>query len=602
MNELLLKSIITEFSKQSSNVLKDIKGEAQHFFDNGLANYLEKQRVKFINTKTLLHRTTPVPFYDIYLPTRLSCKSKKIETNSINRVFWESQFITIIGDAGSGKSTLVKHLFLNSITEQFCIPILIELRYLNDFKDSIEDYIREKIFENRLSPTEKILKRLLDNGKFVFFLDGYDEIKSDSKELIVEKLNTFIDKYRLNRFLLTSRPYSNIELLPLFHNYKIEKLNDAEIKKFILLQKIENELAEKIIKSVTENKIDYLKSYLTNPLLLSLYILTFSTNSSIPNKKYIFYRRVLDVLFKEHDSITKIGYERELLTKLSQEEFEEILKIFSFISYFESEYDFTKDYLYDLLNKIKKKRTSFTFDNNNLIEDLKSAIALWTEDSGVYSFAHRSMQEYFAALYTKGINDNKKEAYTKILDKLFEKRRSGETSNFLSLCDEMDTYNYRKYMLLPTLKHIRSKINTESDETLLKSCLIFFFKSLEIEIEGQKAIGNALMGNGNSKYIFAIQQFESWLVTDVFEITKNKKFIDYVKKSNFKKKKKKDSENEIYNLVFRQLDKTGLELLFKVKVFETAKEFSNHVITKIQEIEAFIKESDESEKNLIDLI
>lgn len=122
----------------------------------------------------------------------------------------------------------------------------------------------------------------------MFFLDGYDEIKSDSKKFVVEKLNTFIDKYRLNRFLLTSRPYSNIELLPLFHNYRIEKLNDVEIKKFISIQKIESELAQKIIKSVSENKVLYLKSYLTNPLLLSLYILTFSTNSSIPDKNIYF--------------------------------------------------------------------------------------------------------------------------------------------------------------------------------------------------------------------------------------------------------------------------------------------------------------------------
>ncbi len=81
MNEFILKTIIAEFSKQASPILKDISGEAKHFFDDGLANYLEKQRSKFIKVKTLLHRTTPIPFYDVYLPTRLSCKTTKIETN-----------------------------------------------------------------------------------------------------------------------------------------------------------------------------------------------------------------------------------------------------------------------------------------------------------------------------------------------------------------------------------------------------------------------------------------------------------------------------------------------------------------------------------------
>lgn len=604
MNEILLKTIIAEFSKQSTTILKDIKGETNHFFNDGLSNYLEKQRAKFVNIKTLLHRTTPVPFYDIYLPTRLSCRNKSIETSSINRVFWETQFVTIIGDAGSGKSTLIKHLFLNSISEKFCIPILIELRYLNDYKGSIEDYIRENIFENKLSPTEKILNRLLENGKFVFFLDGYDEIKSDSKKFVVEKLNAFIDKYRLNRFLLTSRPYSNIELLPLFHNYRIEKLNDVEIKKFISIQKIESELAQKIIKSVSENKVLYLKSYLTNPLLLSLYILTFSTNSSIPDKKYIFYRRVLDVLFKEHDSITKIGYERELKTKLSQEGFEEILKIFSFISYFDSEYDFTKDYLFDLLNKIKEKRTSFNFDNNDLIEDLKSAIALWTEDSGVYSFAHRSMQEYFAALYIKGINDNKKDAYKKIHSKLFENRRNRETANFLSLCDEMDSYNYKKYMLLPTLKSINKKINRQDDRTIIKSCLLLFFSNIEFEISSTESRMVSLSGvKGSSKYLFAVEKFEGVFVNEIFKRGRTKSIFDKVKKNKVKvTSRKSDSDKDIFTINFKNLDENDLELLSTTELLKFSKQFSEHVITSIQEIETFLKESNEYEKNLIELI
>ncbi len=479
---------------------------------------------------------------------------------------------------------------------------MIELRYLNDFKGSLEDYIREKIFENRLSPTEKILTRLLDNGKFVFFLDGYDEIKSDFKEQIVEKLNTFIDKYRLNRFMLTTRPYSNVELLPLFHNYKIEKLNDEEIKKFISIQKIEEELSQKIIKSVSENKVLYLKSYLTNPLLLSLYILTFSTNSSIPNKKYIFYRRVLDVLFKEHDSISKIGYERELLTKLSQEEFEEILEIFSFISYFENEYDFTKDYLYDLLGKIKKKRASFKFENNDLIEDLKSAIALWTEDSGVYAFAHRSMQEYFAALYVKGINDDKKQAYSRIQEKLFSDKRRGETYNFLSLCEEMDSYNYRKYMLLPALEFVRSKINPATDESLLSTSLSFLFNVLGIVLKEGKANGSHLSVNReNAKYLFAIEKFEHLLVNDLFDISKNKKIADYTISLN-KKEKDEESEHVTYQLSLKKLGSEGSKLLAKTKILGTAKKFNEYLDERIKEIGSFINETDESEKDFIDLI
>lgn len=613
MQEVLLKSIVAEFSKdlakQSSSFINDLKGETSYFFDDGIGQYLNKQKNKYAYMKTLLHRSSPVYFYDIYLPARLTCDSKKITTDSINRVFWESQFITIIGDAGSGKSTLVKHLFLNSIAEKFCIPILIELRYLNDFTGSIEDYIKEKIFENKLTPNEKILIRLLKDGKFVFFLDGYDEIRSDSQQKVVEKLNNFIDKYRLNRYLLTSRPYSNIELLPLFHNYKIENLNDDEIKKFISSQNINQELNEKIIKSISESSIDYIKSYLTNPLLLTLYILTFSTNSSIPQKKYIFYRRVLDVLFKEHDSITKIGYERELATNLSQEEFEEILKIFSFISYFERFYDFEKDYLNNLLDIIKKKRPLLKFNNNSLITDLKSAINLWTEDGGLHAFAHRSMQEYFAALYIKGINENKDNTYSKVQSKLFNKRRHGENSNFLSLLNEMDEYNFKKFMLLPALKIIKSKIDETNNRNLLKSSLCLFFTRFTLnfleESFKEKIPSSTISPNSeNYQYIFAIEEFEKEFVNQTFKILKNKDFIILIEKNHEQHTIPKYEKKVVKRFIiqFKNLKDQEIELLSSKGLITLSKKFNKYLNEKIEETEDYLEQSCKSEQDLIDLL
>ena len=62
-------------------------------------------------------------------------------------LFSKNSKITIIGSAGSGKSTIVKYLFLNCIEEKDYIPIKIELRYLNEFDGSLEDYIKERIFK-----------------------------------------------------------------------------------------------------------------------------------------------------------------------------------------------------------------------------------------------------------------------------------------------------------------------------------------------------------------------------------------------------------------------------------------------------------------------
>lgn len=307
-DELLQQTIISEFVKaivaEVKPWFKGLKDEFTFFRNDGLPKYLEKQH-KYSYIKTLLHRgAEAVYLYDIYQPLRLRFDKTVLDTNSIKELLKNKNYITIIGDAGSGKSVLMKHLLLTSIREQAGIPMLIELRDLNNWKGSLEEYIKGKVTEHQLAPNERITERLLENGKFIFFLDGYDEIQSNVKKDILISLNTFIEKYEKNKYLLTSRPYTNIDLLPLFKTYSIDRLSERDIEQFVKKQVKESEFVEKIMKSIKQGKAAYIKSFLTNPLLLSLYILTFQSYSTIPDKKYLFYRRVIEALFSQHEVLS----------------------------------------------------------------------------------------------------------------------------------------------------------------------------------------------------------------------------------------------------------------------------------------------------------
>ena len=131
--ETIVTSFISELSKESKVIFKELADEGNQLLKTGLKRYLLKQKDKYSHLKTLLKGNTPVFLYDIYYPLKLQKRNEIIKTNVISNVFEKSNYVTIIGDAGSGKSTLVKHLFLNSIYTKFAIPILIELRYLNDY-------------------------------------------------------------------------------------------------------------------------------------------------------------------------------------------------------------------------------------------------------------------------------------------------------------------------------------------------------------------------------------------------------------------------------------------------------------------------------------
>lgn len=458
--EIAATAFIRELSNEIKGAYKGIASEAKQLLELGLTDYIQNQYKRFKYVKTILRGNTPNYFYDVYYPLNLKNDKHEATTTSIESTFEKSNYITVIGEGGSGKSTLVKHLFLRALGENKAIPVFIELRHLASEKNSIENHIKEKILEQKLSESTKILERMLTAGRFLFFLDGYDEIAGEHKKNITESINKFTEKYGNNKYLLTTRPYSDIDLLPLFHNYNIEQLKESEIEGFIDKQlREEPELAEKIKKSIKESKPRHIASFLKNPLLLSLYILTYQSNSSVPTKKYVFYRRVINALFSEHDSKSKLGFERETKCRLQQEDFEKILKAFCFVSYFDEAFSFEHDDLTHRLEVVKAEISELKFSPIDFTSDMKVAISLWVEDGGLTSFAHRSLQEYFAALFIKDLDEQNKEiVYAQILKKLEPTHSLNEIENFLSLCEEIDESAFNKYYALPILTELKGDL------------------------------------------------------------------------------------------------------------------------------------------------
>ena len=230
-----------------NGLLKLVGNELKQVAKNRLFEYQTNEYKRNYFTKTLLHRSEPVKLDEFYLPlhitmyeggnARRKSKEERISTEDVSKLFKKTNYIAIIGSAGSGKSTIVKYLFLDSVKRNFKIPIKVELRYLNDYKGSIADYIFDEIFTfHKLGFSKEIIDRLITSGNFIFFFDGYDEINSNKKEQVTNDIDQFVSKYSSNYYLITSRPYTNIDTLPLFTNYKVCDLLDSEIPAFVKKQ------------------------------------------------------------------------------------------------------------------------------------------------------------------------------------------------------------------------------------------------------------------------------------------------------------------------------------------------------------------------------
>ena len=482
MNEViqrLLKPLTDELLKAyDENIVFAIR--------NNLIEYEVEEYNRNLYIKTLLHRTTPKRLLDIYQPLSVvkSFRSSRL-ISGIDDLF-EKQFVTLVGGAGSGKSTLVKFLVLQCLDNSNALPLKVELRYLNDYEGNLEDYFKEHIFKSQgITDSDVIVNQILSSGKCVVFLDGYDELDSNNIQSRTKEIDQFVKRYNKNRYALTTRPFTSVELLPLFHNYTVADLSDEDIASFIKRQfeKSEEELASKIVEAIELKANSNYKSFVRNPLLLSMFILTFRSYADIPEKRSVFYKQVYDTLFSVHDSMSKLAFIREKRTGFSKERFEEFLSIFSFLSYFEEKFVFSKEYIENKFDLIKSKRGKFESDNEDILYDLTVSISIMSVEGTHFTFPHRSLQEYFAVNYLLELSlPSRNKVYKKMLSEFKNSfnqvgyrintdaavEKHDKASKFMErfnsmhqLLIEMDKFNFTKTVLLPVYDKIIKNLNSE---------------------------------------------------------------------------------------------------------------------------------------------
>ncbi|AXY75503.1 NACHT domain-containing protein [Paraflavitalea soli] len=573
------------------NSFRTLSNEWKHFFDIGITEYLQSQTEKYYFTNTFIHRSEKVKFKDIYYPIKATYKNLTTDFEELIDLFDEYKNITLVGSAGSGKTTLMKYIFLNILKKGIRIPILIELRNLNEYNGDFEKLIAEKIIKSKIKPSDDTFKRTLESGKFLFLLDGYDEIFTDKKQEINRQIELFVDSYSKNRFLITTRPGSGIENFPRFYDFKVRELNDNDINGFIEKIVTAQERKERIVKLINDPKNNNYTEYLRNPLLLSMFILAFESHPEIPNRKSSFYRNVYDTLYSRHDGITKNSFPREKITKLQRDDFEKILSIFCYISLLEGKYTFTTEYLSDTLSKVKAT-TDKDFKVDDLIYDLRTSISILILDGFEYQFPHRSMQEYFTALFISRLPSDKRGIAYKNLSNTLRESSTDNSFNFWSLCKELDETTFTSKFLIPQLKKFQKQLTQKDDKKLLD----VFFKIIDpsllpIELSDLKTEVKRIG-------IYRTSNFYNSII-DFFNIYDHKNLFLFPERSGaqnelleiYKKVRAKSPHSKMSHL---EIDEETLPILIKFNIVDVIKSFKKSIDNKIIELQNEIQREKEN--------
>lgn len=482
----LAKSAAKSLYNKLSSYFSDMQKKEEIDFGYAFENYLLYAKGVHEKIKTLLYRHAAKPIYSFYECAGLRRGGVEIDTSDIRQVLDVGKNVIIAGSGGIGKSVMMKHFFLNTIQNTNYIPVIVELRGLNEFEEkdlNIIDYVYHVMETLKFKMEKRYFEYSLETGCYIILLDGFDEVKNALSTKAAKEILELSKKYPDNHYIVSSRPLDEFTGWEQFEELWCMPLSKEQALSLINKLDYDPKIKKSFYKELDETLFDKYKTFASNPLLLTIMLLTYENRVSIPDKLNDFYEQAFTTLFHAHDA-SKGGYKRDIQSKLGYEDFKAVFAYFCFKSFFKSDFKFTENKALEYISLAKNKNIiQASFDSLDYLKDLTNSVCMLVHEGLDYRFSHRSFQEYFAALYTTQLDDAQQKKFLK----LWMEGENFITNSFLDMLYALQPTRFVKNVLVPGVLELRDlyQKNGQSTEWLLQ----FLFEGVCVIDKGKDRMG-----------------------------------------------------------------------------------------------------------------
>ena len=366
-------------------------------------------------------------------------QSEPEEKSSPNR-------LAIVADPGYGKTTLTRYLALSYSCPTYAekgaaklLPVLLRFRDIHgsiqsETQPNLDALVVQRIKGlpkgSELSVTEPWMKQQLKDGKCLVMLDGLDEVPDARRETLSRWANRQMQEYS-SFFILTSRPHGYDPSL--FQGVRqlgiLDFTNDqkrAFLEKWYCVERWRNKweilwrdsqkqpeskrLSEEQARAESNDEAQQAATELyrqivgnlainiqlaTNPLLLTIIAATHNAFDALPERRATLYRKMFGLLLEDRPN------RRDTRLKLKEAaQNQAVLQALALSLTTQGETRFTRKQAASWIQpRLAEQYGDGDYTPQQFLKDIEQVAGLLTGgDSDLYQFAHKTFQEYLAAV------------------------------------------------------------------------------------------------------------------------------------------------------------------------------------------------------------
>lgn len=326
--------------------------------------------------------------------------------------------LTIIGDVGTGKTTILHRLSINlargPVLWTAAVPVIIELHtfarrpeIVEQPVESVKRAVAETIVGEGANQKDEAdaraaVEELVEGGELALFFDALDEVSGPGDEqerlvvAVISAICAVAEQWPLVRMTVTCRRASMDRYRRLPDSFVLAEtlpFGADDIRRFVTRYFAGSpDRATRLLDEMERNP--RVRAMATTPLLLALLTLIFEQRGSLPHRKAEIYRRCADLLLREWDA----QRHRDRYPRFLVEHKEELLRSVAWQLHGDGVRHVERGRLVGLLRTVLPSVGLQPDAAADLLGEIAAHHGLLRPyGSEWYGFVHFAMQEYFAS-------------------------------------------------------------------------------------------------------------------------------------------------------------------------------------------------------------